>query len=183
MKDIEFYRTPNGGIMIHDKNGTRELKESDRQFISSMIHRIGEFYPKALQSLSRHFDRKRFNVPHFEYCIVSRFIRCNWGRFDSIIDIDEFGNFNFEEVECPLRGECPCEGIICKPKFNSNLSEREKEIMRYYYDGLHAEQIANKICISIETVRTHKRNAFSRTGTHSLSEFILYAKNNNIFND
>ena len=182
MKNIEFYRTPNGGIMIHDEKGVRELKENDRNFISAMMQKIGDFHPDTLARLSQHFDKKRFNIPHFEYSIVSRFIRCNWGRFDSVIDIDQFGYFNFEEVECPLRGECPHEGIICRPRFNSNLSEREIEVMSNYYKNKSTVQIADDMCLSTETVRTHKRNAFKRTGTHSLAEFYLYAKNNNLFN-
>mgnify|MGYP000990058592 FL=1 len=182
MKNIEFYRTPNGGIMIHDEKGVRELKENDRNFISAMMQKIGDFHPDALARLSQHFDKKRFNIPHFVYSIVSRFIRCNWGRFDSVIDIDQFGYFNFEEVECPLRGECPHEGIICRPRFNSNLSEREIEVMSNYYKNKSTVQIADDMCLSTETVRTHKRNAFKRTGTHSLAEFYLYAKNNNLFN-
>lgn len=182
MKNIEFYRTPTGGIMINDSKGTRELKETDRNFISEMIKKIGEFYPEALADLSKTYECKRFNIPHFEYTIVSRFIRCNWGTFDSIVDIDQFGYFNFEEVECPLRGECKSENVICRPKFNSKLSFRELEVMRCYYEGCETEEIADRLCISIETVKTHVRNAFKRTSTHSMSEFILYAKNNNIFN-
>lgn len=182
MKNIEFYRTPIGGIMVTDEAGTHELREGDRKFISAMISKIGEFYPEALSKLSELFQAKRHNVPHYEYCIVSRFIRCNWGRYDAVMDIDQFGNFNFEEVECPLRGECSAEGIICKPKFNSSLSDREIEIMREYYNGYSEPAIADKMCISIETVKTHKRNVFRRTGTSSQAEFFLYAKNNNLFN-
>lgn len=182
MKNIEFYRTPTGGVMITDDAGTREMKEGDRNFISEMMKKIGEFYPESLSALTKTYECKRFNVPHFEYCIVSRFIRCNWGRFDSIVDIDQFGYFNFEEVECPLRGECKVEGIICRPKFNSKLSDRELEVMKCYYENRTTEQIADRLCISVETVRTHRRNAYRRTGTCSLAEFFLYAKNNNLFN-
>ncbi|SFK98873.1 regulatory protein, luxR family [Porphyromonadaceae bacterium KH3CP3RA] len=185
MKNKEFYITPTGGIMIHDDNGVHELTQKDRDFISKMIVRIGDFYPEALSALSKEYDCRRFNVPYYEYSIVSRFIRCNWGRYDSVIDVDQFGYFNFEEVECPLRGsgDCKLDGIVCRPKFNSKLSDRELEVMRNYYDNLTAEQVADRMCISIETVRTHKRNAFKRTGTRSLAEFFLYAKNNNLFND
>lgn len=181
MKSIEFYLTPKGGVMISDDKGTRPLKESDREFVSAMIEKLSEFYPDALASLSKIFDNKRFNIPHYEYRIVLRFIKCNWGKFDSMLDIDQFGNLNFEEVECPLRGECCHEGIICKPRFNSNLSTRELEVMRYYYEGHEPDHIANKIFLSIETVKTHKRNVFRRTGSHTLAEFIGYAKSKNIF--
>lgn len=185
MKNLEFYITPTGEIMIHDDNGTHTLSQKDREFMSSMISRLNDFYPEALSALSKEYNCRRFNVPYYEYSIVSRFIRCNWGRYDSVIDIDQFGYFNFEEVDCPLRGcgDCKLDSIVCRPKFNSKLSERELEVMHYYYMNLNAEQISDKMCISAETVRTHKRNVFKRTGTRSLAEFFLYAKNHNLFND
>lgn len=185
MKNLEFYITPTGSIMIHDDNGTHTLTQKDREFITKMIAKIEDYYPEALAALTKEYDCRRHNVPFYEFSIVSRFIRCNWSNFDSIVDIDQFGHFNFEEVSCPLRGcgDCKLDGIVCKPKFNSNLSDREREVMKYYYQGKHAETIADKLCISVETVRTHKRNAFRRTDTNALAEFILYAKNHNLFND
>ena len=100
MTNIEFYITPQGGIMIHDVYGIRTLSEKDRLFVTSMIRKIGDFYPEALAKLSQLFEKRMMNIPCYEYSIVSRFIRCNWGRFDSVVDIDQLGNFNFEEVEC-----------------------------------------------------------------------------------
>ncbi len=98
------------------------------------------------------------------------------------MDIDHVGNFNFEEPECPMKGECPHEGVICRPKFNSKLSSREIEVMKLYYENMDDSEISSRLYISIDTVRTHKRNAFQRLKIHSMSEFILYAKNHNLFN-
>lgn len=167
--------------MIHSLDGVRLLKLSDRKFVTEMLRTIEEFYPEALTALSKTFDRNRMAPALFEFNIVKRFIKCNWGKFDSVMDIDQFGNLNFEEVECPLRGECSLEGVVCKPKFNSRLSEREQEIMNLFYLNNSVEDIANKLCISTETVRTHKRNAFKRVNVHSLPEFFLYSKQNHLF--
>ena len=130
MNNTEFYVTPAGDIMLHADDSTRQLKVSDRKFISSLYKTIEEFYPESLKALSKVFEKLRPLPAIFEFNVVRRFIKCNWGKFDSVIDIDQFGNLNFEEVECPLRGECSLEGIICKPKFNCKLSDREMEIMR-----------------------------------------------------
>lgn len=181
MTGIEFYFTPKGEVMVTDEHGTRQLKQSDRSFISEIITRMGIFWPGALKDASIEYAEKRFNIPLFEFMIVRRFLKCNFGKFDSTMDIDQMGNFHFEEVECPLRGECKHEGIICKPKFNSALSERELDVMKAFYEGLDETYIADKQCISIETVRTHKRNAFRRISVHSLAEFFQYARNNNLF--
>lgn len=178
---MEFYFTPKGEVMITDEQGTRQLKQTDRSFISEMITRMGIFWPEALKDASIEYAEKRFSIPLFEFIIVRRFLKCNFGKFDSTMDIDQIGNFHFEEIECPLRGECKHEGVICKPKFNSTLSERELDIMRSFYEGMDENRIADKHCVSIETVRTHKRNAFRRISVHSLAEFFQYARKNNLF--
>lgn len=179
--NTEFYITPNGGIMINDDKGTRPLSEQSRDFVSAMIGKINDFHPEALARASEVYNGSRYNIPLFEFKIVRRFIKCNWAKFDSTIDIDQFGNFNFEEGECPLRGECPHEGVICKPKFNSNLSDREREVMQLLYEGYSDDQVANTLFISTETVKTHKRNAFRRTRVHSLPEFIILARDKGMF--
>jgi DNA-binding CsgD family transcriptional regulator len=181
MKNKEFYFTPKGGIMITDEHGTRELTPNSREFVSAMIGKIGEFYPDALEKASKEYANSRYNVPYFEFLIVRRFLKCNFGKYDSTMDMDQIGNFHFEEPECPLRGECPCEGIICKPEFNSKLSDREKEVMQMLYEGATEDNISESLCISTETVRTHKRNAFRRTRVHSLPEFFLFARNTGLF--
>lgn len=181
MRGIEFYITPQGDVMINDKQGVRRLSENDRAFIREMISKIDEFYPEALTSLSSIYKQGRHNIPHFEFLIVSRFLRCNFGKYDNTLDIDQCGNLNFEEVSCPLRGECANEGIICNPKFNSKLSNREIEIMQHFYNGYSYEAISEKMYISTETVKTHRRNALKRTNTHSIAEFFIFARDNNLF--
>lgn len=178
---VEFYFNPKGEVMITDENGTRQLTQTDRKFISEIIALMGIYWPQALAKASKEYTEKRHNVPLFEFCIVRRFLKCNFGSYDSTLDIDQMGYFHFEEVSCPLRGECKCEGVICRPEFNSQLSDRELDVMRSYYEGLEESAIAGKFFISEETVRTHKRNAFRRTGVHSLPEFFQYARNNNLF--
>ncbi len=182
LSNKEFYRTPNGEVMIHDENGSHCLTEQDRNFITAFIAKMNSFWPEALQELSKIFDKSRHNIPLFEFKIVRRFLKCNFGRYDNTLDVDQMGNFHFEEVECPLRGECMSEGKICRPKFNSSLSNREVEVMHCFYEGMAVDQVSERMCISPDTVITHKRNALQRTGTHSIQEFFIYARNNNLFN-
>lgn len=184
LSNIEFYITPNGEVMINSTAaGVRKFEASDRVFVRRMMDKIEQLYPESLKALSSHYQKLAAVPAIFEFTIVRRFIKCNFGEYDSVMDIDQFGNFNFEEVSCPMRGECPLEDIACKPKFNSKLSDREFEIMRLRYDGVKLEEIAEKLFISVDTVRTHKRNAFRRVGAHTLPEFNLYARKNNLFNN
>ena len=102
-------------------------------------------------------------------------MRCNFGRFDDVSEVDANGNLNFEFVDCPIRCECPYHRVICGPKFNTKLSIREIEIMRHLCDGKSPAETADILCLSELTVATHRRNAYRRAGVNSLAEFTRYA--------
>lgn len=183
LANIEFYNAPGGKIEFRSKNGVQTYKEEDVNITNEMFVRIEEDYPDAFKALIEKYKTSRNNIHYFKYKVVRLFIRCNFGRYDNVNDIDVFGNFNFEYVACPLEGECPLYNIVCNPKFNVNLSIRELEIMKLYTEGCKTAEIAGRLFLSIDTVRTHKRNAMQRVGVHSLSEFVDYAHRNKIFKE
>lgn len=55
---------------------------------------------------------------------------------------------------------------------NSVLSHREMEIIRLCHEGLSSKMIAEKLNLSIHTVKNHKRNCMEKTETHNISELI-----------
>lgn len=184
LKNIEFYSTPSGEVMI--KMAGEPLKkyvESNTELTSLMIEVISEFYADAFDALCKVYTRSEMNKRYFEYLIVHRFIRCNFSEYDNTNDIDQSGVFRFEYVKCPLRGECKYCDIICSPKFNSKLTDREHEVMKLYYESFPTDQIADRLFISIKTVEKHKSNALKKLKLHSLAEFNSYASNHNLFNN
>ncbi len=58
-----------------------------------------------------------------------------------------------------------------KPK-DSGLSDKEKEIVIGLVDGLSYKLIADRMCISIETVRFHIKNIYRKLHVHSKAEVI-----------
>jgi len=52
------------------------------------------------------------------------------------------------------------------------LTEREFEVARLVVQGLSNEKIAHNMGISPETVKTHVRSIFEKSGTHSRTEFL-----------
>ncbi|MDE6553344.1 MAG: helix-turn-helix transcriptional regulator, partial [Muribaculaceae bacterium] len=86
-----------------------------------------------------------------------------------------------ESVQCPMRGECRYDGIICRPSFDHNLSPSELRVMELLYKGTSESDIAGSIGLSILTVRTHIRNALRRLDLRSRAEFMRYAAQNKIF--
>jgi len=61
---------------------------------------------------------------------------------------------------------------------NSLLSLRELEIVKFCHEGLSSKMIADKLKLSIHTVKNHKRNCMEKTRTHNISELIHHCIHN-----
>jgi DNA-binding CsgD family transcriptional regulator len=55
---------------------------------------------------------------------------------------------------------------------NSLLSHREIEIIRLCHEGLSSKMIAERLNLSIHTVKNHKRHCMEKTSTHNINELI-----------
>jgi DNA-binding NarL/FixJ family response regulator len=58
-------------------------------------------------------------------------------------------------------------------KETDKLSDREQEILSYLSKGYRYKEIADILCLSIETVRTHIRNIYEKLQVHSRTEALL----------
>lgn len=183
MKPIEFYTTPEGEVTLREVGeAERQLKESDTDFIQAFLSVLREFYPEAHAALMELYSKSAANKRYRDYLAVRRFIKCNFGVYDNTIDVDANWGFNFEFVSCPLRGECKWDGVLCQPKFNSALSSRQKEVMELCYNGVSDEEIAERLFISLQTIKYHKKAVYRKLGLHSMADFVRYAAQNNLYN-
>jgi DNA-binding NarL/FixJ family response regulator len=58
-------------------------------------------------------------------------------------------------------------------KETENLSDREMEILSYLAKGYQDQEIADKLFLSIKTVRTHLRNIYKKLHVRSRTEAVL----------
>lgn len=65
-------------------------------------------------------------------------------------------------------------------EYNS-LTPREREILTYLEDGLRYKEIAGKLNLSVETVRTHIRNIYVKLQVQSRTEALNKVRKNNLF--
>lgn len=56
-----------------------------------------------------------------------------------------------------------------------DLTPRERQVLRLLADGLNTEQIADKLHISVHTVRRHCQNLMRKLGIHSKVEAVALA--------
>lgn len=178
MDRIEFYNTPDGSVCCKpDGKPMFVLDESCRNLIENMLITIKELYPDAFKALSELYSTSERNRSFYEYRMVHRFIRCNFGEYDALRkDVDAMGGFNVEEVKCPLRGECIFEGRICRPKLQSSLTSREQQIASLLGRGYDKLEIANELQISVYTVTRHISNIKARLNLRHTNQIIALFK-------
>ena len=60
------------------------------------------------------------------------------------------------------------------------LSPREREVLQLLAEGKSNKEVAVALEISVKTVETHRGNLMEKLGTHSLSDLVRYAIQNEI---
>lgn len=179
--NIEFYTVDNELWYLTTEGANERFDETKENVISTIIDRLIEHYPEAYGALAKWYGKSAANVPYYRYLIARRFLRCNFGRLDTTQDDFGKSSFRFEKVECPLRGECQFEGVVCMPRFNSKLSQKELQVMRLIYNGCSSEEVSERLFLSPFTVKNHIKSVYQKLGIHDKSEFIRYANKNNVF--
>ncbi len=65
---------------------------------------------------------------------------------------------------------------------NEEISEREREIIKFVALGYTNKQIADKLFLSIHTITTHRKNISNKLGIKTISGLTIYAILNGIIN-
>ncbi len=178
----EFYIFDDDLWCLYDDGRNEKITESDVELVNELIAIIMEQYPEAYKALSACYQKSARNIPYYQYLIVRRFCKCNFGVLDdSAKDVDSSGVFHFERVSCPLRGECKYEGIICGASFCSKLTPAEERVAVLYHQGSRIEEISDKLYLSPNTIRNHIKSIYRKLGVHDIGEFVRYADEHRMF--
>lgn len=177
MNPVELFTSPDGlDIVIRQDCKYHTLTDQDTELIQFLYNQIQDLYPDAFKSLQELYA-KAFN---FKFLIIRRFAKCNFSVLDDKNDIQADQSFRLEHVGCPLRGECKHEGIICKPKFNTTLSNREIEIVKLICRHFTDQQISEMLFLSYHTVCNHRRNILRKINGHDKTAIVEFAHKNNL---
>ncbi|WP_159060021.1 helix-turn-helix transcriptional regulator [Collinsella provencensis] len=94
-----------------------------------------------------------------------------------IMRAKEVGDFSDEELEKLELVANLAESWLCSNRLAiteaspvGNLTDREAEVSKLAAQGVGLRQIADELCISYATVRTHLANVYSKLGVHSRVE-------------
>lgn len=62
----------------------------------------------------------------------------------------------------------------------AKLSDRELEMLRFYARGLTISEIAEKMFLSADTVKFHRRKLFEKINVHNITDALAFATNNKL---
>lgn len=179
MDVMEFFVSADE-VFYQSENGLQPLCEGS-PIVLQMLERIKELYPQAYKALCQCYEKSKLNKPYYNFLIVRRFCKCNFGNLDHTKRDVAGAILNIERVQCPLMGECVYEGVICMPKMDSRLSDAEKRVMKLVCDGRSNAEIAEELYLSPNTVKRHISSAYIKSRSRNRADFVKYAKDNNIF--
>lgn len=115
---------------------------------------------------------------------IKKFAFCKSGGFDNKPDIDQYGNFNPEYWDCPLREKCnpKAQRLLCgyfKTK-KGVLSPREIDVIKLVAEDLSDKEIADKLNVSYNTIASHRRNITKKIDCNSKNGIVRFAIENGI---
>jgi DNA-binding CsgD family transcriptional regulator len=109
--------------------------------------------------------------------MLQQYVKCNFGNFDNIPDMDAEGTLYPECWDCGRRGECPGEGKVCgRIKGPNGVLERvETEVFFMLIAGKAHKEIAAARGTHIQTIETQLKSIREKLGCHSSIEVMNFA--------
>lgn len=86
---------------------------------------------------------------------------------ESIVTVHQGGSYMSPSIARKIANH-----FLPKPKVDSGLSKRQKEIVRALVEGLSYKMIASKLNISLDTVRSHIKNIYKTLQVNSSLEVV-----------
>lgn len=183
LSNIEFFRFEKEVWFRDDQGNNLRLSQDRSEVLSAVCETIESVYPRAHEALLKEYRVFNYDLRKQRFKIVDRFIRCNFGSIDHKKDIDARGHFNFEHVECPLRGICAVEGVVCAPQINTDLGKCEYEVLELWFRHYSQAEIAEKLIKSEETVHNQIFRGYRKLNVSNKAEFVDLAHRIKLFKE
>lgn len=72
------------------------------------------------------------------------------------------------------------QGFLSNERRGSDLSVREREILKLLAEGYSNKEISDMLAISVKTVETHRANIMRKNNFKNITELVLYAARNHL---
>lgn len=108
---------------------------------------------------------------------IEQFARCRFGGLDFVGDIIDGQLQEGEYHDCPKRGNCPSEGILCKlPSYNDQkLSSQDIQLMQLLTTNDTNDVIAEKMNLPMGSFHKAHRLLYDKLGVQTKQEVTKIA--------
>ena len=115
--------------------------------------------------------------PHSKMARIEQFAKCRFGGLDYNADIKDGVLQDGEYWECPLRGNCKSEGVLCKlPVVNgSRLTKQEVELIQETTSSKTNEVIATDMELPMGSLHKIKKMLYQKFGVQTKQELVRIA--------
>jgi DNA-binding NarL/FixJ family response regulator len=99
---------------------------------------------------------------------------------EAVNEVNKRGYYFMEEQIEVMRNQISSKAPAPSFTAEEELSERESEVLKLICQQYTAQQIADKLFISVRTVEGHKSNLLLKTSAKNLAGLVIYAAQNRI---
>jgi LuxR family maltose regulon positive regulatory protein len=166
-------------LMQDAKKGNRRLRIVELQILRSINYYLQDEIEKSLDEL---YTALKFSEPNGLF----RIFVYEGDPLAELIEVmlkekiehkkDPYPKASRKYLEDILRAIREDRSSHSDSGLDEPLSEREHEVLENIADGLTNKQIADKLYVSLNTIRTHTKKIFSKLGVHSRTQAIAKAK-------
>jgi ATP/maltotriose-dependent transcriptional regulator MalT len=162
----EFYVSENETLIIENNRikPFAEISEENRIILQNEIN-SDQLVFNALFEMHPESEMKR----------LEQFTRCRLGGLDYQADIIDGKLQDGEYWECPERGTCKSEGILCKlPTYNGKRLEMDEiKLLQLTSTNKINEVIAEDLNLPLGTLHKFKKSVYKKLGIQTKQEGVV----------
>jgi len=115
--------------------------------------------------------------PGSEMKRLEKFVSCRFGGLDFTPDIQNLTLGKGEYWDCPLRGVCKGEGIVCKPlTYNTEtLTTHDIKAIRLLATSITNEALAGELNLPMGTFNLFKKQLYKKLNIQTKQEAVVIA--------
>jgi len=140
-------------------------KYPDLKVLALSMHGDEEYYYKMIEAGVKGFLLKDSGIKEIERAIYT------------VLEGESyFSNELLRQIISGMNSKKSNESAVEK----DGISTRELEVLKLICAGLTNEEIADKLCISAQTVKGHRSNLLSKTNCKNSASLVMYAIKNKV---
>ena len=172
-----------GSLEFFNKGGkTKFLQSGQVKDLAELPYPIIEKLKKIISANPELEEELKFHHPDSEWKRIEMLCHCRYGGLDFFPDVENGDMKDGDFWNCPLRGSCRSEGIICKnPKINNiEIEPTEVKLMQLLTTSDTNDVIAEKLSLPLGSFHLMKKHLYQKLNVATKQELTLLALKLNI---